>query len=258
MYSLLGFLAIAAYLFLVRFMERRSIVDAAGLAVTTGLLLLTHYWAIYLVATVSLMLIVRAWRLRDWRALAPLIAMAAGGVLFIPWLPDFAYQLKHTGTPWADLPTFNAVVDTVRSWAGGGSDAGQLLNLVFLGLAVLAVFGLAVDGRHIDLDLRTRPGVRRIVIACLGSLLLGLVAAVTLRSAYVVRYTSVAFPFFILIVAFGTRALADNRVRIGVLALAVALGFVAAIPNTGSRRTEAGRVATALNKSASPGDLVAY
>src|SRR5438270_1282723 len=258
MYSLLGFLAVAGYLFLQRFMERRSLGDGAGLAVVTGLLLLTHYWAIYLLATVSLMLIVRAWRLRDWKALAPLGAMAAGGVLFLPWLPGFAYQLKHTGTPWANLPTFNAVVDTVRSWAGGGGDAGQLLNLIFLVLAGLAVFGLAVDGRHIDLDLRTRPGVRRIVIACVGSLLIGLVAAVTLRSAYVVRYTSVAFPFFILIVAFGTLAFADNRVRIGVIALAVALGFVAAIPNTGSRRTEAGRVAAALNKSVTPGDLVAY
>src|SRR5437764_8686927 len=111
MYSLLGFLGVAGYLFLVRFMERRTVGAGAGLAVVTGLLLLTHYWAIYLVAMVSLMLIVRAWRLRDWKALAPLGAMAAGGLLFLPWLPGFAYQLKHTGTPWANLPTFNAVVD---------------------------------------------------------------------------------------------------------------------------------------------------
>jgi hypothetical protein len=258
MYSLLGFLALAGYLFLQHFMERRSLGAAAGLAVSTGLLLLTHYWAIYLVAAVSLMLIVRAWRRRDWKELAPLAAMAAGTLLFVPWLPGFAYQLKHTGTPWANLPTFNAVVDTVRAWAGGGSDAGQLLNLVFLVLAGLAVFGLAVDGRHVDLDLRTRPGVRRLVLACLGTLLVALVAAETFRSAYVVRYTSVAFPFFILIVAFGTLVFSDNRVRIGVLAVAVALGFLAAIPNTGNRRTEAGRVAAALNRSASPGDVVAY
>jgi mannosyltransferase len=258
MYSLLGLLGVAGYLLLLRFMERRSLGAGAGLAVTTGLLLLTHYWAIYLVATVSLMLIVRAWRLREWKALAPLAAMAAGGVLFVPWLPDFAYQLKHTGTPWADLPTFNAVIDTVRSWAGGGSDAGQVLNLMFVVLAGLAVFGLAVDRRHVELDLHTRPGVRRLVVACLGTLLTAVVAAEAFRSAYVVRYTSVAFPFFILIVAFGTLVFADSRVRIGVLALAVTLGFIAAVPNTGGRRTEAGRVAAVLNRSARPGDVVAY
>ncbi|MBV8986018.1 MAG: glycosyltransferase family 39 protein [Acidimicrobiia bacterium] len=258
MYSLLGLLAVAGYLCLMRFLKRPSVADALGVAVSSGLLALTHYWAFYLLLTVALMLVVRARRRHDRVSLLAVAAMAAGGVLFVPWLPSFAYQLQHTGTPWAGIPTFNAVVDTIRNWAGGGSDAGQLLNLVFLGLAVLAVFGVAIDRRHIELDLRTRPGARTLVIACLGTLLAGLIAADAFHSAFVVRYTSVAFPLFILIVAFGTLVFSDNRVRIGALALAVLLGFAAAIPNTGNRRTEAGLVATALNRSAVPGDVVAY
>ena len=258
MYSLLGFLALAGYLFLQRLVERPSIGVAVGVAVTSGLMLLTHYWSIYLLATVGVMFLVRARRRRDWGALLPLAAMAAGGLLFVPWLGVFAYQAKHTGTPWAAVPTFNAVVDTVRSWAGGGTDAGELLNLVFIALAVLAVFGLAVDRRHVDLDFGTRPGVRRVAIACLGTLLLGLIAADAVRSAYVVRYTSIAFPLFILVVAFGTLVFVDNRVRIGVLALAVVLGFCAAIPNTGNRRTQAGIIAAAVNRTATAGDVVGY
>ena len=221
MYSLLGLLAVAGYLCLQRLIDRPSLGSAAGVAVASGLLLLTHYWSIYLLATVALMILVRARRRRDRGALLPLAAMAAGGLLFVPWLADFAYQVTHTGTPWAGVPTFKAVIDTVRSWAGGGGDAGELLNLIFVALAVLAVFGLAVDRRHVDLDLRTRPGVRRLIIACIGTLLLGLLAADALHSAYVVRYTSVAFPLFILVAAFGTLVFVDNRVRIGVLALAV-------------------------------------
>ncbi|MBV9284562.1 MAG: glycosyltransferase family 39 protein, partial [Acidimicrobiia bacterium] len=243
MYSLLGLLAIAGYLCLMRFLKRPSVADALGVAVSSGLLALTHYWAFYLLLTVALMLVVRARRRHDRVSLLAVAAMAAGGVLFVPWLPSFAYQLQHTGTPWAGIPTFNAVVDTIRNWAGGGSDAGQLLNLVFLALAVFAVFGVAIDRRHIELDLRTRPGARTLVIACLGTLLAGLIAADAFHSAFVVRYTSVAFPLFILIVAFGTLVFSDNRVRIGALALAVLLGFAAAIPNTGNRRTEAGLVA---------------
>ncbi|MBV8303194.1 MAG: glycosyltransferase family 39 protein [Acidimicrobiia bacterium] len=258
MYSLLGFLALAGYLFLQRLIDRPSLGAAAGVAVASGLLLLTHYWSIYLLGTVGVMIVVRAWRLRDRSALVPLAAMAAGGVLFVPWLTDFAYQLKHTGTPWAGLPTFSVIVGTVSSWAGGGSDAGELLNLVLIGLGVLAVFGLAVDRTHVDLDLRTRPGVRRLAIACLGTLLAGLVAADAFRSAYVVRYTSVAFPLFILIAAFGTLVFVDNRVRVGVLALAVLLGFCAGIPNMGNRRTEAGIVAGAINRTGTAGDVVAY
>ncbi|HEV3352633.1 MAG TPA: glycosyltransferase family 39 protein [Acidimicrobiales bacterium] len=258
MYSLLGFLALAGYLCLQRLVERPSWAAAIGVAVVSGLLALTHYWAFYLLATVGVMLLVRARRRRDWGALVPLAAMAAGGLLFVPWLGVFAYQAQHTGTPWAALPTTNAVVATVVSWAGGGSDAGQLLNLVFIGLAVLAVFGLAVDRRHVDLDFGTRPGVRRLAIACLGTLLLGLIAADVVRSAYVVRYTSVAFPLFILVVAFGTLVFVDNRLRIGVLALAVVLGLSAAIPNTGNRRTQAGILAAAINRNATAGDVVAY
>lgn len=258
MYSLLSLLAIAGFLFLQRFLERPTIGVGAGVAVASGLLALTHYWAFYLLAVVVLMLLVRARRQHDRTSLVAIGAIAAGGILFIPWLPDFAYQMQHTGTPWADLPTFNAVLDTVRAWAGGGSDAGQLLNLVFIGLAVLAVLAVAIDGRRIELDLRTRPGVRRLLIASIGTLVLGLVAAVALRSAYVVRYTSVVFPLFILVVAFGTLAFADGRLRVAVLTLAVLLGFAAAIPNTGNRRTEAGLVAQTLQKSAQPGDVVAY
>jgi mannosyltransferase len=258
MYSLLGLLAVVGYLLLQRFLERPSIGIGVGIAVTSGFLALTHYWAFYLLATVAVMLLVRARRQRDRSALLATVAIAAGGVLFVPWLPAFAYQLKHTGTPWADLPTFNAVLDTVRSWAGGGSDAGQLLNLVFIALAVLAVFGLAVGGVRIELDMRSRPGVRRLVLAVFGTLIVALVAAVGLRSAYVVRYTSVVFPLFIIVVAFGTLVFADDRVRIGVLALAVVLGFCAAIPNVNNRRTEAGVVANVLQRSAQPGDVVGY
>jgi mannosyltransferase len=258
MYSLLGLLSVVGFLVLQRFLERPSVGAGIGIAITTGLLALTHYWAFYLLAVVAVMLLVRARRQHGRTSLIAVGAMAAGGILFLPWLPSFAYQMQHTGTPWADLPTFNAVIDTVRSWAGGGSDAGQLLNLVFIALALLAVFGAAIDGLRIELDLRTRPGARRLLISCMGTLLLGLVAAVALRSAYVVRYTSVVFPLFILVVAFGSLVFANGRIRVGVLALAVVLGFVAAIPNTGGRRTEAGLVAQTLQRSAQPGDVVAY
>ncbi len=258
MYSLLGLLALVGYLFLQQFLERPTVGAGVGIAVTSGLLALTHYWAFYLLAVAAVMLLVRARRQHDRTSLIAVGAIVAGGILFLPWVPDFLYQMKHTGTPWADLPTFNAVIDTVRSWAGGGSDAGQLLNLIFIALAVLAVFGLAIEGRRIELDLRTRPGARRLVIATVATLLVALVAAVALRSAFVVRYTSVVFPLFILVVAFGTLVFADGRLRVGVLALSVFLGFAAAIPNVGSHRTQAGLVAQVLQRSAQPGDVVGY
>src|SRR5205823_7335665 len=128
MYSLLGLLAVAGYLLLERMLDRPSMAAGAGLAIVTGLLALTHYWTLYLLATVAVMLMVLARRRHDRRCLVPLAAMVAGGLLFVPWLPGFAYQLRHTGTPWADLPSFESVIDTVRAWAGGSTDPGEVLN----------------------------------------------------------------------------------------------------------------------------------
>src|SRR3954447_18051857 len=99
MYSLLGLLAVAGFLFLQRFLERPSLGAGIGIAVTSGLLALTHYWAFYLLAVVAVMLLVRARRQHDRTSLIAVGAMAAGGILFIPWLPGFAYQMQHTGTP---------------------------------------------------------------------------------------------------------------------------------------------------------------
>jgi mannosyltransferase len=258
MYSLLAFLTVAAVLLALRVLERPSVSRAVELAVVCGLLLLTHYWALYFVAAAGLLFLGRLFRHRDRGSLLACAGVAAGGLFLVPWLPVFTFQLAHTGTPWAGRPTFAVVVDTVRAWAGGATDAGVVLNLLLLALAALAVLGTAVDRRRIQLDLRTRPGVRSIALLSLGTLLLALVAAVASNSAYVVRYTATAFPLFVLVVAFGTLVFADPRIRAGVLAGAVLLGLLAAVYNVGGRRTEAVRVASVLNAQARPGDVVAY
>src|SRR5437588_6135523 len=65
MYSLLGVLALVGYLCLQRFLERPSIGTGIGISLSSGLMALTHYWAFYLLATVAVMLLVRAWRSHD-------------------------------------------------------------------------------------------------------------------------------------------------------------------------------------------------
>jgi uncharacterized membrane protein len=258
MYSLLGLLALAGLLIVHHLLERPSAGGAIGLAVITGLLLLTHYWALYFVAAVGILLAARLVRARDRGTILALAGLAASGLFLVPWLPVFTYQLAHTGTPWAAAPRFAAIIETVRQWAGGGSDPGEIQNLLFVFLVALALFGTAVNGRRIELDLRTRPGVRGLAVVSFVTLLIALAAALASGSAYVVRYTSVAFPLFLLVVAFGTLAFADNRIRCAVLAVAVVLGFISAVPNTGGRRTQAGVVARALNRSAQRGDVVVY
>jgi mannosyltransferase len=268
MYTLLTLLALLGYLALVSALDAPTRPRLAALAVATGLLLLTHYWALYLVGATGVLLFVLA--RRGPHALAArsashapaarraLGAMAIGSLLFVPWAPSFVSQLQHTGTPWADPATFKAMVNAVSEFAGGGTDAGRGLALIIFALAGLAVFGRAVDRFHIELDLRTRPRGRGLAITITATLLIGIVAGLATQSAYAARYTAVVFGLFIILIALGTTAFADRRMRYGVIAVAAVLGLWGGTENVTDQRTQAAPVAAAIATLGRAGDVVAY
>jgi mannosyltransferase len=250
MYALVQLLCALAGLSLVRFVRRRSLRWGLAVAACSGLLVLTHYWALYLVAAVFVLLALR----RDWRACA---WVAAGAVLFVPWLPSFLYQLRHTGTPWAPRPQLAATVDAVAEWAGPGTP-GRFLFVALLALAALGVLGNGVDGRRVELDLRGRPLGRRLAAVVFSTLLLGIVAGLALGSGYAARYSAVVLVPFLVLVAVGTSVLLDERVRGGVLAVVALLGLAGTFGAVLTPRTQAGAVAAALRPELRPGDAVVY
>ena len=95
------------------------------------------------------------------------IAVAAGCLLFVPWVPTFLYQAKHTGTPWAAPPNFSAVINALTGFTDNqgstlqtATNQGRLLAVIYFCMLALAVFGVGRSGRIIELDLRTRPRSR--------------------------------------------------------------------------------------------------
>jgi len=262
MYSLVVMLVLVGYLAVTELLERPGSRRAAfGVAVVTGALLLTHYWSFYLLFVTGVTLVVLARRSTgptQVGARRGLVAMAVGSLAFVPWLPSFLSQARHTGTPWGGAGRLRSVVDTVFHFSGGYWDPGLLLGMITYVLIALALLGRAVDGRRIELDLRTRPGGRHLAVVGFGTLVVAIVATVVGRSAFAVRYASVMFPLVVLLAALGTGVLLDRRVRHGLLAAAVVFGFWATAPNVFGDRTSAGRVATALRAGVQPGDVVAY
>ena len=250
MYALVMLLVALGGWAIVRLVRRPSPGAFAGVAVCSGGLLLTHYWALYLVGVLGMVLLVR----RDWRAVG---AVAAGGVLFLPWLPSFLFQLANTGTPWAPRPALGAVVEAIHEWAGNGPVA-RILSLLLVLLAALGVFGAGVDGRRIEIDVRGRPMGRRLAAVSFGTLLVGVVAGIALRSGYAPRYTAVAVVPFLVLVASGLTTLLDDRVRTGVLAVVMVLGVVVGVPYVLKARTQAGAIAAALRGNVAPDDVVVY
>jgi hypothetical protein len=261
MYSLVVFLAAAGVVALQRSLRRPAAGNLLGVAVVSALLLYSHYWSIYLVGTTGLWLLFQAWRGPEARRRGARLSVAAlvvGCLAFVPWLPTFFFQTRHTGTPWAKPANFAAMVDAVSSFAGGPTNQGRALALMYFALAGLGLFGVARGALHVDLDLRTRPAGRGLAFVLCGTLAVAVVGGYVSASAFQARYASVVFVPLVLLVALGLGTFADRRIRAGMLVATVAFGLAGSLPNIWTSRTEAGKVAVALARSARPGDVVAF
>lgn len=263
MYSLIALLVAAGWLAVVNALERPRTgwLVAAGLC--AGLLLLTHYWSFYVVGAAGAALVLLAWRdpARRPAALRTIAAIVIGSAaLFGPWVPTFVFHLQRTGTPWGTPPgPVEVMFTTLVDFGGGPYPEGQALAAVLCGLALLALFGRAIDGRRIELDLRTRPGVRVDFAIAAAALLGGVAVGFVTASAWASRYTSIAFPLVILVAAYGVRSFGDRRVVAVVLAVSALLGAAGGVRNAITDRTQAGEAAKVIAEAGGrPGDVVVY
>jgi 4-amino-4-deoxy-L-arabinose transferase-like glycosyltransferase len=243
-----------------RALESPTLSRLAQFGVIVALLLYTQYWTLYLLLVVGVLLVGLAWRSSYRRsARRMVIAMAIGGLTFLPWLQTFLYQRAHTGTPWgtAQLPGI-PIGFTLRDFSGGNEQEGWILMIIVIGLLVFGLFGRATDGRRVELDLHTQPGARWEALIGGVTLVVGLTLNYVNGGAFQSRYSALVFPFFVVVVARGITTFVDARVRVGVLVVVLGLGLVGGGRNVGTNRTQAGAVASVLRASAQPGDVVVY
>lgn len=263
MYALQMLLVVLGYLALVRALEQPTLGRLALVALLAGSLLYTQYWSMYLLAVVGVGVLWWAWKAPDpadrQAARSVAVALVAGGLTFLPWVPTFLYQSANTGTPWGDpiFPTTGLGI-TAADFAGGDHSEAVLLIPLLLILAVLGLFGLATDRYRIELDVRTRPGVRLEALAFIGALGLGLSASFVAGTAFQGRYAAMVYPLFVLVMAFGMRAFADRTVAVIALGVVLAIGLVGGVRNVVENRTQAEESAAVINAEAEPGDVVVY
>jgi mannosyltransferase len=267
MYSLVALWSLLGLLSLERALERPTFGRLAALCGVTALLVYTHYWGLYLVTVTGGWLYFRARRavVTDTRtaeeerrvSMKCFMAVAAGALTFLPWLPTFAFQTLHTGTPWANAASPGDMLGVLSEYAGGGP-WGAALALALFTLVLLGLFGRPIDDKRVLLELRTRHRARPIALLFIGTLGLAVVAGAIAGATFVGRYTSVVFPLFLLLAGLGATAFLDRKVMAGVLAIASVFGLMVAVGTSTTNRTMAGKVAAVINKQANPGDLVVY
>lgn len=265
MYALIIAEVFAGYLLVDAALERPRARTLVGIAAVAGLLLWTHYWAMWLLAATGVMVLARVVLARrrgdgdaSGAALRVAGALVVGGLTFLPWLPTLLYQNEHTGTPWAE--SFRAttlVVTSITEFAGGGYSEAQVGMMILVLLVMIGVFGSAVDNRRIELDffahaLSRRPlGVMALTIAVASAV--GLLNGM----AFAPRYAAVFFPFFVILVALGLEQFRGGVVRDVVLTLFALTALAGAFFVFRLERSQSREAADAIRAAAPVGVVVA-
>ena len=255
MYALVTLLVLGGWLLVRRALEAPTVARLAPIALVSGLLLLSHYWALWFLAAVVVVLAWHARRPGPQRRV--LVAVLTGGVLLVPWLPAMLDQAAHTGTPWAGPVRPTTMVTVSLSDLGGGEYAeATLLGWAVLALAVVGVAGRATGEETLELDVRGVPGVGAEAAVVALTLTIATVAGYATHTTFASRYIAVVVPLFLLVAAAGAARLPGRVLPLAALAAVLALGAVGAGHNVVTDRTQAGQVVDAIKAGASPGDLV--
>ncbi len=263
MYALVSTLVLAGYLAVDALLgeprrtdlpRSRPLGSAAALALITAALLLTHYWALWLgasVAVLALVVLVRSVspdrRRGAWWCLG---ALAIGLVLYSPWIPNMAYQAQHTGTPWGEVfrPATILVV-TITDFVGGGFGELQIASYLLFTAIAVAVFGaLRTRAGRPVIEVVALPQARILpeLSVFLGTLAIGWGVSALSSSTYASRYAAVIAPLFVLCVAGGFAMARTTRATTLITAFICAALVVGSVAEVVTDRTQADVVADAV------------
>jgi len=205
MYMLVAFLAAAAVLALVRFVESRSVAALAALVVLEAAGLYTHYSFIFVVAVVNLGYLLSLAggssggmprRADRGQVVGWIVAQVAVVLLYLPWLPTALRQVTSWPSPPPQVSFFQALADTWR-WLvlGPTIETGQAV-VPLLAAAFLAVVGLLGWSRRLVWKLA-------LLAVWLAVPVVSVLALGLYREAYL-KFLLVASPPVMLLLAAGT------------------------------------------------------
>jgi 4-amino-4-deoxy-L-arabinose transferase-like glycosyltransferase len=135
LFSLLG---TACFIHAFVFRRRRYLI---GFALSLALMLYTHNWALFFIAASLTALALLLWQAEadERRALLKDGLLSFGGalVLFLPWLPNFIFQARHTGAPWSTPPSLHSLRIAASMTVDGDRMAMAILLAGGFGLAAM-------------------------------------------------------------------------------------------------------------------------
>ena len=245
MYALVALLStIVTATFVVTFVQgRRAWLPV--FSVSLALIAYAHNWGLFLAIGTVAALVPIYRQAADRRAVVrdALLAYAITAVLYLPWLPILISQAQHTGAPWAERPTFQAILNGLANLLGGAAPA--------MAFALGAGFGLST----ILAGARRSPRARAALsVAIMGLTTLAVAWLASQASpAWSNRYFSVFMGPVLLLGAAGLAR--GGRLGLVVIAILVAFWFN---PRTGvlDTKSDAHTVAVLTRDRLERGDMV--
>jgi mannosyltransferase len=189
-----------------------------------------------------------------------MVAVAAGGVLFLPWVPSFLYQSGHTGTPWGEPFRPTAVLQlTMADMAGGNNfSEGSLGGYLILVFVLVGLFAVQTRRRRIVLDMATAPIVRRELAVSFLTIAIGCAVGYATSSTFQSRYAAVFIPLVLLVAAVGITRVPEGAARLVAGGTFLAFGLIGVGWNNYFERTQSPEIAGFVADHAQPGDVVVY
>ncbi len=166
MYELEAFLSLVVGLAYLQAIVRGRRAYAPLLVVGLALMVYTHNWALFLCVGLA---VATAVVVRERLGLFALVA-AAVALLYLPWLPSLIFQIRHTGAPWATVPSWRDLIVSPSAVLSGDGP--------FVACVLAAGIGLGVV-------VRGRPSAERTAI-----LALSVATGVAISSAWLVSQVS--------------------------------------------------------------------
>ena len=258
MYSLLLLLGLLGAHAVLSAHRHRSVRSVVGVALVSAAMLYTHYYAVFILGVIGAAELWRLWRRRDGGSARVVAGIAIGGLAFLPWLPVFLYQSRHTGAPWSSPPDANAILGTVDAWMGGARPEAQAAALIALGCVALALIGRRRGRGEVVLQTRFAPLPAKLLGVVLATLVLAIIVDGVGQQAYAPRYLSMGAGLFLVVVGCGIAVLPSRRARRTMLAALVVAELAVVGQNAWQPRTQADQVADVINAQARAGDVVVY
>jgi uncharacterized membrane protein len=220
MYSLFLFLALASYLFFLRILANSDRRDVLLLGLVNGLMLLTHYFAFFLVGMEIVLMAAYLFFSQTFRKNITwlILGFVLSFLIFAPWLPSLLSQIKHSGGQIGyALPLtkdyFKFIFNGFSIHTGGEEGFWYYL------LIVLSLAGLVISS--VKKEMRLVIAAATFILSILGFyLLLDIVKVVTTRNMIYL------LPLYLVLCARGLSGLLETvklDERVGVILLALIL-----------------------------------